>query len=905
MKNRLQPSPGWHSSRLQRFKLSLPPAHSSLTAADILEKIAILRKENALLQVTLSEGLKGMGKTEEKVEPMKIVFVSAEVNPWSKTGGLGDVMGALPVALAQQGHQVRVVTPRYLLKDDSEEQYVATGVKNTGQRKVLDMHNGGHHDVGFYHLHSKKVDWVFVDHISYHRRGSPYGNEDGPYADNLARFSLLCMAACEAATLPLLADKAPLLEDNPADNKRQEAAAAVGEQGLVFVANDWHTGLLPLYLEKRYKPVDGRLKGSKSVLCIHNMAHQGSFDPRLFGSLGLPGQCYNSLEWVDPQDATKSPQLNLLKGAIVSSDLLVTVSLNYAWEISFGDQTRPALNILDIVGEVEGDLSKDMAAGISKQQALEKGGPSAGNSNAVAGTRQFQSDNNGTAGRRVSSSAVPPGNMIGTPQGSLQPTMRSGSNEPHPAAGQHTGRGEAGTSNTAGRQQYSSGSNVKLEGLGVVTSSIHNLISPLTSLSLPAVAAGNVVLDKQAESKGRGGGSVLSSRTAGVGGEEKTDNGPLPYLRRSTTRTRLTSQRDRSQRLLLLHPAGCDSSSGSSDTAVGRSKNTAVLKNPALSALPSTPTRGNSSTLMRTSTGAAAEGAANNNKSRGAGDLTSSGGATLKNPSGLGMGLAALLRDRSKQLRGVVNGVDHTEWDPSTDRHLSARYSMDDLSGKVACKIQLQRELGLPVDPGLPLVAFIGRLDFQKGPDLLLDALPRIVNLGPHGTQVVILGTGAADYEERVKVAQNDFPYYVRGRVGFEVPLSHRMIAGADILLMPSRFEPCGLNQMYAMRYGTIPVAHSTGGLRDTIDDMSLDFSKGSDSTGSSKGLPTGTGWTFSPATVEAMMDALGAAVQLYSDDRLAWQEGQKRCMRKDFSWVQAALQYSKLFKDVLSSIKE
>ncbi len=236
--------------------------------------------------------------------------------------------------------------------------------------------------------------------------------------------------------------------------------------------------------------------------------------------------------------------------------------------------------------------------------------------------------------------------------------------------------------------------------------------------------------------------------------------------------------------------------------------------------------------------------------------------------------------------------------------------------------MRLQRELGLPVAPDIPLVAFIGRLDYQKGPDLILDALPRIVNLGNSGTQVVLLGTGASDYEERVRTVETDFPYYARGRVGFDVPLSHRLLAAADILLMPSRFEPCGLNQMYAMRYGTVPVAHSTGGLRDTIDDVgaftdeevrtglrskslkALGLGSGVDGTQAAPqddaAAAGGTGWTFAPATIESMMDALSAAVEMYVSDRGAWTALQQRGMAKDWSWGRAAGQYRRLVSQIM-----
>ncbi|EFJ40823.1 hypothetical protein VOLCADRAFT_99305 [Volvox carteri f. nagariensis] len=544
--------------------------------------------------------------------PRDLVFVTAEAAPWSKTGGLGDVMGSLPRALAARGHRVMVVSPRYL-SPATEERYA--GLTNTGVRATLDLGppqsgGGGSHEVGFFHTHKDGVDWVFVDHMSYHRDGTPYGNAYGTYGDNLFRFALLCLAACEA----------PLLLHIGGHRRGTPPGLPYG-QDVTFIANDWHAGLVPVYLAAKYRR-HGVFKNARCVLALHNLAHQGAHPPNCFSSLGLPPDWYGALEWV------------LTPGAGGSG--------------GGGHERKPTINILKV------------------RQA-------------------------------------------------------------------HTARGIIGS-----------------------------------------------------------------------------------------------------------------------------------------------------------------------------------------------------------------------------------------LGGKGLCKAALQGALGLPVDPAAPLLGFIGRLDYQKGPDLVLQALPRLVAAG---CQVVLLGSGAPDYEEAFRAAAAAFPANVRAHVGFSVPLSHRIVAASDILLMPSRFEPCGLNQLYAMRYGTVPVAHGTGGLLDTIDDVKpfwgeparkeeedLDelFASGlswgrrtasrsaddpstnnaeyyqpfQDYFGSSgrygpvdeydddneygseyddddSDLPAwrrglglgrsrdpGTGWTFAPATAEAMLDSVTAALAVYEHHPDKWRRIQLAGMRRDFSWERAARQW-------------
>ena len=223
----------------------------------------------------------------------------------------------------------------------------------------------------------------------------------------------------------------------------------------------------------------------------------------------------------------------------------------------------------------------------------------------------------------------------------------------------------------------------------------------------------------------------------------------------------------------------------------------------------------------------------------------------IQTPEG-GWGLEGLLASRAYALNGVLNGIDTVVWSPATDKHIVRRYTASTLrEGKAANKAALQKELGLPVRPDVPLLGFIGRLDYQKGADLVLEASHWLAD---HGAQLVCLGTGDADLEAGMRWLETAFPDQARGWVGFDVPFSHRVTAAADILLMPSRFEPCGLNQLYAMAYGTVPVAHSTGGLRDTVVPYDPAAEDGT------------TGWTFSPCTTPAFIGALGHALLTYKE---------------------------------------
>ncbi|XP_059629022.1 soluble starch synthase 1, chloroplastic/amyloplastic [Cornus florida] len=527
---------------------------------------------NGALAADREEVTEDVGSDEEIPTRVthNIVFVTAEAAPYSKTGGLGDVCGSLPIALAARGHRVMVVSPRYLHGGPSDKNYAGASDLECCI-KIFCFE--GEQEVSFYHEYRAGVDWVFVDHPSYQRPGNPYGDIFGAFGDNQFRFTLLCHAACEAPlVLPL-------------------GGFTYGEKCL-FLVNDWHAGLVPVLLASKYRPY-GVYKDARSILVIHNLAHQGVEPAVTYKNLGLPLEWYGAVEWVFPTWARThaldtGEAVNVLKGAIVTADRILTVSKGYSWEIT----------------TVEG-----------------------------------------------------------------------------------------------------------------------------------------------------------------------------------------------------------------------------------------------------------------------------------------GYGLNELLSSRKSVINGITNGIDVTEWDPSTDEHIVSHYSTHDLSGKVQCKTDLQKELGLPVRPDCPMIGFIGRLDYQKGIDVIMLAIPDLMQ---DDVQFVMLGSGDKQCEDWMRASESFYKDKFRGWVGFNVPISHKITAGCDILLMPSRFEPCGLNQLYAMRYGTVPVVHSTGGLRDTVEVFN---------PYAQEGCGEGTGWTFSPLARESMLAALRTAVKTYREHKSSWEGLMKRGMEREYTWDGAAVQYEQVFE--------
>lgn len=483
---------------------------------------------------------------------MNVVLVAAECAPWSKTGGLGDVAGGLPKALAKRGHRVMVVVPRY--GDYSD-------IHNTGIRKIYNI-DGQDMEVTYHHAYIDGVDFVFLDSAVFRgRQNDIYG---GQRMDICKRMVLLCKAAIEVPWhVPC-------------------GGAIYGDGNLVFIANDWHTALLPVYLKAYYRE-HGLMQFVRSVLVIHNIAHQGRGPHEDFKYLALPLHHFDVFNLYDP---VGGDHLNIFAAGIKYADRVVTVSAGYAWEL-------------------------------------------------------------------------------------------------------------------------------------------------------------------------------------------KTMEG--------------------------------------------------------------------------------------------------------------GWGLHDIISENDWKLCGIVNGIDTEEWNPEIDFHLKSNgytnYSLKTLkTGKAQCKAALQREFSLPVRD-VPLAGFIGRLDGQKGVDIIAEAIPWLIS---QDAQLILLGTGRNDLEEMLRKFEGLYHDKVIGRVGFSVSLAHRITAGADILLMPSRFEPCGLNQLYAMKYGTIPVVHAVGGLRDTV----TPFNPYDD---------TGFGWTFDRAEANGLIDAMRNCFDTYWNYRSSWEGLQTRGMMRDLSWDAVAQQYEEV----------
>lgn len=245
-----------------------------------------------------------------------------------------------------------------------------------------------------------------------------------------------------------------------------------------------------------------------------------------------------------------------------------------------------------------------------------------------------------------------------------------------------------------------------------------------------------------------------------------------------------------------------------------------------------------------------------------------------------GEGLDGVLRERSYALQGILNGIDVAGFDPATDKRIAANYTVEDRSGKAVCKAKLQEELGLEVRDDRPLMVMVTRLTRQKGMDLVMYALDRIL---AGGVQVAVLGTGDRDYEDGLRYFQDKYPGSMAARIEFDPALSQRMYAAADMFLMPSKFEPCGLSQIIAMRYGTLPIVRETGGLKDTVIPYN-------EFTGE------GTGFSFSNFNGDEMGDAVFRAARLFWDNRDAWNQLVTQAMSQDFSWTRSADKYLDLY---------
>jgi starch synthase len=247
-----------------------------------------------------------------------------------------------------------------------------------------------------------------------------------------------------------------------------------------------------------------------------------------------------------------------------------------------------------------------------------------------------------------------------------------------------------------------------------------------------------------------------------------------------------------------------------------------------------------------------------------------------------GCGLDGLLKERADDLRGILNGVDYRIWNPSSDEHLSSSYSADDLSGKTVCKSDLQRRTGLPQNHDAALIGSVSRLTSQKGIDLFLDAADDLLKLN---CQFIFLGEGEPELEAQLRQLADRFPHRLAFIPGYDEAMAHRIEAGADIFLMPSRYEPCGLNQIYSLRYGTIPIVRAVGGLQDAIDDVDDE---------------EGNGFKFKGETGEALLATVKRALALY-ENRVAWRRLMENAMEMEFTWDLPARRYETLYREVIA----
>ena len=255
--------------------------------------------------------------------------------------------------------------------------------------------------------------------------------------------------------------------------------------------------------------------------------------------------------------------------------------------------------------------------------------------------------------------------------------------------------------------------------------------------------------------------------------------------------------------------------------------------------------------------------------------------------SEFGYGLEGLISHRTDTLTGIVNGVDYSVWNPGRDLHIPVQFNARSLTHKIENKRALQEHFGLPVDESIPLFATISRLVEQKGIDLILDIVPQ---LAKQKAQLIVLGSGDSKIEKAIRAAVSAYPGQVAARIGYDESLSHHIEAGADMFLMPSRFEPCGLNQIYSQRYGTVPIVRNTGGLADTV----------TDTTTATLAAKTATGFSFNAATSGALLEAVERALGYYRQPDV-WQQLICTGMKLDFSWKHSAQLYIELYETILA----
>lgn len=247
-----------------------------------------------------------------------------------------------------------------------------------------------------------------------------------------------------------------------------------------------------------------------------------------------------------------------------------------------------------------------------------------------------------------------------------------------------------------------------------------------------------------------------------------------------------------------------------------------------------------------------------------------------------GNGLDGVLREKKKDLYGIVNGIDYDEWNPETDKYIPSNYSIMNTKGKEECKLALQSELGFPQDKNIPLIGMITRLTVQKGLDIFAEIAEKLIM---DNVQIVILGAGEKHYEDLAGELSKKYPDKIKIKIAFDNALAHKIEAGADMFLMPSKYEPCGLNQLISMKYGTIPIVRATGGLDDTVKNFRYN-------TG------TGNGFKFSSSSSADLLNIIKKALELYRKKR-TWKKLVYNAMKEDHSWINSARQYKELYKRI------
>ncbi|MEI7686240.1 MAG: glycogen synthase GlgA [Planctomycetota bacterium] len=253
-----------------------------------------------------------------------------------------------------------------------------------------------------------------------------------------------------------------------------------------------------------------------------------------------------------------------------------------------------------------------------------------------------------------------------------------------------------------------------------------------------------------------------------------------------------------------------------------------------------------------------------------------------------GCGLQGVLLNRSSKLTGIVNGIDDDVWNPATDPNLPKNYDVDTVAvGKAACKLALQKHHGLVEDPRIPLLGVVSRLASQKGLDLVLSLMPKLL---AQKVQLIVLGTGDAVYQQAFRALAKANPKSIGVTLGYAEPLAHQIEAGADFFLMPSQYEPCGLNQLYSLRYGTVPIVRATGGLADTVTDANA----------ANVAAGRATGFVFVPFTVDSLLEAVTRGLTLYRQKPDAFRELQAAGMRQDWSWKRSAAEYQRVYQGLL-----